>query len=825
MKKAEWIKKVKSDEVITFGGYTYEQVMDNKNCSKESKYWRLISQTAENEHPKYLFKSKTAESWEYFDPETENPIRNTNQIYIRFLKVDRFVDPSNNFRRYKRYTEEFTGTIGYERFWDDMEDKITNGFIIDGVLITGRMFFTINFSRFRAIPVDELGRATASKKRWTFLRFVDHQYYLFHELEECTLSGVYSDLKKYLKWFPDKTREDFILLTLQSFVLAKGRRKGWTANIAAGLFNYNFTFQESSMNILAAYEKAHYGPMIKAIRSTKTFLDKNTPWVRVTEIKGTREHFIAGIKTRTADGVPIEEGYLSEVRAESFKDNPFKGIGDTADIINVEEAGKFNRLLETFPISIEPLIRDGEILTGMAVIGGTAGDMESGGSIGLSIMMERPSAYGCKEYENIYEAVPQKGVSGWFIDDLWYAPLRISKAELLKLDDSKRTQHILNQFKDNIVELSDTQGNSYRYLSKLILDRKRKVRRQTSVISYQKFLTQQPLYLSEAFLLNESSPFDVGTAKEAQGELKVKTSSTAEPGVFSLRSHGEIKWTPNFKLNPINEYPFRGEDTTGCWVIHEHPVKTKYKIKQEQGDDKTVEEIQSWRYLAGCDPIDWGSGETSSDGASRHSMAATYIIDALTRNIVAEYVGRPRTSEDYFEQLWRGIEYYNGLLLYENNLKGLFSHFKMKNKLYLLADEPTSLVDRAGYKSNNRKKGFHATVGANSYGRELIHRWTLEEVQVAQDSEGEVFYMPRMFMIPSLGLLDEVVMWNSKGNFDRISSLGAVMILLFDRTYDVDEENTTKKTFNSSGVFQRVRNKMNRTNPFKSFIINETQRI
>jgi len=811
MNKVAWIKKVKTVDINTIGGYTYEQVVNNKNCSKDPKYWFLIKQSKISEHPRYLFKSKVAESWEFFDPNTENPIRNTNQIYIKFLDVRAFVEPSNHFRNHKCYTYTLDGTIGYEQFWDDLEDKIMYGFEMHGVRITGRHFFTINFGRFRAIPVDDYGRATSSRKVWTFLKFVDHQYYLFHELEETMLNGPYNDLKEYMKWFPGKTKEDFTILKLESFALAKGRRKGWTAAIAIGLFIYNFTFVESSMNILAAYEKAHYGPMLKAIHTTKTFVDKHTPWVRVTDIKGTREHFIAGINTKDDYGITVQEGYLSEVRAESFKDNPFKGIGDTADVINIEEAGKFDRLLETFPISIEPLIRDGETFTGISVLGGTAGDMESGGSIGLSTIMERPSAYGCKEYANIYEETELNTVSGWFIDDLWYSPIRITKKQILELDNSERTISLLTKFKNNALDLSDEFGNSYRYFSNLVLNNKRKTKRQTSVVTYQKFLTQQPKYLSEAFLLNESSPFDVGTAKEALGILKAEEKSSAETGRFVIRPGNVIKWVRDFGLNPVDEYPFKRDDTEGCWVLYQHPVRRT--VTNSDGED--TQEIASWRFLAATDPIDWGSGESSSDGKNKHSMAATYIVDSLTRNIVAEYIGRPRTSEDYFEQLWRGIEYYNGLLLYENNLKGLFSYFKMKNKLYLLANDPESLKDKVGYKPNNRIKGFHATAQVNAYGRELIHRWSLEEVPLAQDAEGEVTFMPRMFMIPSVGLLQEMIMWNTKANFDRISSFAALMILLFDREYDAEDEETRKSTFNDSGIFKRVRSKILKENPFK----------
>lgn len=1123
--------------INTYGGYTYEQVMNNKNCSKNPKYWYAIENTLKTEQPRYLFKSRVAESWEFFDKDIINPIRNTNQIYLRFLDIKGFTEPSNHYREHGTYSLAPPDTMIWNRYWDDLEDKIENGFEIAGVRITGRHFFLINFGRFRAIPVDEFGRATSTRKIWTFLRFLDHQYYMMNELEECLLEGPYKHLDIFKKWFPEKTTDDFELLKLESFALAKGRRKGWTANIAIGVFNYNFTFLESSMSILAAYEKSHYGPMLSAIHTTKTFLDKNTPWKRRTDIKGTHDHMIAGIETMDAYGMKIKEGYLSEIQATSFKDNPFKGIGqcfkpnqlvinnlgelieiqslkigdkllgpdgkdrivknihrgkdlmttfsqkkgveftvnskhllygenscgpnknkivkcsteeflkypkykqeyfktikssgvtfsekeyrldpyfiglwlgdgtthkaeittadteierylekiakkfglnliyqqkkknkakgirltnhkhgwkvsekkhynpvleilydleilhnkkiprviktlskqqrleflagfidsdgslskngkyyeiyqkdetivddlifiirslgfsvtkikrvrgrfigfrlfisgdiwnipvkikrkktkefeisinnilhssikvkdqyygdyvgievsgdhlflledftivhNSADIINIEEAGKFDRLLETYPISIEPLIRDGETMIGIAIAGGTAGDMESGGSIGLSELMTKPKHYGFKNYDNIYEANDVPGESGWFIDDLWYSPLRIKKEKILELDNSERTKELLDKFSGEYIETVDNSGNSYRYLSELILNDKREKRRKISTITYQKFITQQPKYLSEAFLLNESSPFDTATAKEVLGQLEVEKIGEKR-GVFSI-TEGKPRFRLNMDLVAVDEFPFKGKDTTGCWVLYEDPVLINGKIPP-------------WRYIAGCDPIDWGSEESSSTGS--HSLAATYIIDTVTRNIVAEYISRPRKAEDYFEQLWRGLDYYNAFLLYENNLKSLFSYFKLKNKLYLLSSEPESLKSRWGYKASRRTLGFHATAQANSYARELIHTWSLEEVPMNQTDDGEVIYLPRMYFIKSKGLLQEIILWNSKGNFDRISSLGATMILLYDREYDTDDEANRKESIMDKGIFLSMRNIINNKNKF-----------
>ncbi|MCP4255523.1 MAG: hypothetical protein GY775_19380 [Candidatus Scalindua sp.] len=786
--------------IDTLGGYTYSQVMNNKNCSKNPKFWYILEHTKGTSEPRYLFKSKVAESWEFFDSETENDIRNTNQIYLKFKDVTKFVEPSNYFREHKEYPySNIPDTIEYNKYWDDLEDKGENGFEVEGVRITGRHFFMINFGRFRARPVDQFGNETSTRKIWTFLKFVDHQYYMWNELEECLLEGPYDKMNKvkYLEWFPEKDEEDFQMLKLQNFVISKGRRKGWTAAIGIGGISYNFTFKESSMSVIAAYEKGKYGPALRAVHNTKAFLDSKTPWKRRVDIKGTHDHFISGVEIIDEFGVKTKEGYMSEVTALSFKDNAFKAVGESCDFIDIEEAGIFHNLITSYKVSMEPLIRDGETPIGICVVGGTAGDMESGASEGLSTMMYNPSIYNFKAYQNIYEKQNLVTESGWFIDDLWYSPITEKKEAILKIDSSERTKRVLDTFDENYITTVDKHGNSYRYLSNLILNRKREKNRKTSTLAYQKFITQQPKYLSEAFLLNESSPFDTATAKEVLGEIKVHPPAYRK-GTFAL-TRGIPVFRDNIDLVDVDEYAFTGPDTTGGWVIYEEPITLNG-------------EIPTWRYLAGLDPIDFGSDESSSEG--KHSMAATFVIDSITRNIVAEYIGRPPKADDYFEQVWRGIEFYNAYLLYENNLKSLFSYFKLKNKTHLLANEPDSLKGRTGYNSNKRLKGFHATAASNSYARELINTWSLEEVPIGQEEDGQVVYMPRMYEIKSKGLLQEIILWNSKGNFDRISALGAVLILLFDRTYDEGEILQQEASILDGGVFEKMRSFINKKTKF-----------
>jgi len=743
--KAEWTYTCRTMntpvEINSSGGYTFEEVMDNKNCSNDIKYWFNIKGTS-----KFLFRSSVAESWELYDPWIINPVRNTNQIYLKFLNTSEFTEAANYYKVNKEYTYHSDNTIGFNRFWENEERKCESGIWSDGVYLTGRHYFTINYGRFRARPTDEDGNVTSNRKSFTFLGFIDLQYYLFHEIEECLLNGNFSNLESFLEQFPEKDIEHFEALGLQSFVAAKGRRKGWTAIIATGILDYNFTFLESSNSLVASGEKGHFKAMRTGVHNTKNWVDKETPWVRATEILGQSEHFVASFKMVNDDGTKITEGYQSEMQFASFKDNDFKGIGDSVDIINIEEPGKFDNLLESFPISFEPLIRDGEIRIGALIAGGTAGDMEKGGSQALSTIMYKPSVFGAKEYNNIYEETEVSGKSGWFIDDLWYAPnKKIKKDQFLLLDSSERTKFLLDKIKGNYVEVVDKYGNSYRYFADILLSAKRDKMRASTQEVYNKMVTQQPKYLSEAFLLDESSPFDVATAKAALGEMISREDSTLiEKGSFFQSKEDGIQWQIDTSSNFINRFPWKHDNVEGCWVIYDHPVIVE---RQSRIDHKLItEETARNRYIAGTDPIDWGSGETTNKD-KRKSFAATFIIDTLTRNIVAEYVSRPFKADDYFEQLWRGLEYYNAVLLYENNLKSLYSYFNLKNKMYLLAQEPDSLKGKTDKNRSRRLKGFHATPAANSYARAQYNTWTLEQVPVGQDhTTGEVTFLPRMYL-------------------------------------------------------------------------------
>ena len=770
----------KPTQIVTEGGYTLEQILDNKHCSKDPIFWYPIEGS-----DKYLFKSEVAESWEFFDPMLKNPISNTNQIYLRFLDTSAFVAARDTFKLNGYYCPAPEDTITFNQFWDEQEELCDWGLEVGGVKFSGRYYFWLNYGRLKATENKRKIEREPS--------FIDHQYYWSLELEESGLEGVYSHEDTYLEYFPNRTKSDFRRLRKEGMVVSKSRRKGYSYYKASALHCYNFTWLSDSMNILAAFEKGHYKVPLDAIHMGLNFLNKNTPWVRRRDKLNTRTNFRASVETTNEYGVKIEEGYKSEVNCISFKDDPFKGIGDSVDYIDIEEAGKFTGLLETYAVSVEPLIRDGDIMIGIPLIGGTSGDMDKG-SVDLYKIQSNPKSYGLKEYANIYDNRPHEYV-GWFIDDMWMLFGFVEKELIRKqFKDDEYLLRLLDKYDGDIIETVDSQGNSHRRFAEIIIDLKREGKKKGDIRAYNKFISQQPKTLDECYLVVEDSPFDVATAKAALGELKTVKKSATEWGMFLLDSKGKVKWKNDFSMNPVTNFPVdtNKEDVSGCWVIFNKPTKN------------TSGEIPSFRYLAGNDPIEFGSGEVSAS-KNQHSLASCFIMDAITETIVAEYTGRPVVAEEYYEQLWRGIEYYNAEMLYENQLKGTFNYFRNKNKLSLLADTPQSLKDKYGVKSSGRVKGFHATSGVNQLGISLINSWTLKDQITSQNQEtGEIESIPKMYTIKSVPLLQEIINWRAGGNFDRISALGACLILLEDRVIRTESIIANDKPITSDPFFNKL---------------------
>lgn len=200
-----------------------------------------------------------------------------------------------------------------------------------------------------------------------------------------------------------------------------------------------------------------------------------------------------------------------------------------------------------------------------------------------------------------------------------------------------------------------------------------------------------------------------------------------------------------------------------------------YEMPQLDSSGKVYEN----RYIAGADPYD-------NDESTTTSLGSILMLDLWTDRIVAEYTGRPQMADDYFEICRRMCLFYNARLNYENNKKGLFSHFSTMNSTYLLTDVLEILVDKQMMKPGgygNTAKGTNASQAINGWARQLINKWLLtpQTIIIVENNEEKEVTKHNLNFIKNMALLIELSQWNPLGNFDRVSALGMLMLLREDK--------------------------------------------
>lgn len=689
-----------------------------------------------------------------------NPIRNTDQPYLKFINTSVFQEDGRRFLKYGYYTNAPFGSKDYNDYWDEQEKRVINGYTVGGVRVTGRHYFYLNFCLIKARPIDPRTGAEKegeNRKIITLPRFLDHNFYWFHEFEKCTAEGPYYAQPK------------------KGMIVAKSRRKGFTYQVTGGVYGYNFNFTPASMNILAAFEKGHYKVTLDGIHFTINHINKNTDWGKKQGKLSKRDHFRASFVMKNPyTGIEIEDGYMSEIQAVSFKDNPFKSIGESVDLMGFEEAGKFEQLLTAYTIS-EPTFRDGEIMTGIPLIWGTGGDMERG-TKDFAEMFYNPEPYGLISYENIYDE-NATGNCGWFIDDMWYYPGSITKVYMSNGKEEQRTYPFV-----------DDQGNSHRVLAEESLDSKREQRRRGSRSAYNKFITQQPKTPAEAFLRIQGTRFDTVRASARLSQIETNRvtyiNSIWKANLVPDPTSGKIKFEYNEEGIPLHEFPLKSNKHKGCIEIYEMP---------HVGDNG---EVPYGRYIAGIDTYD-------DDESTTNSVGSIFVLDILTDRIVCHYKGRPESADKFYETVRKILRFYNAIGNYERNKKGLYGYFYNKNCLYLLCDEPEILKDKGISKSNtvgNNSKGTMASGAVNEYGLQRSLEW-MSLPAYGEEPDSEIINLDK---IRSVGLLKEIIGYNQQDNFDDISALGMLMILREDRLRFKEKINKSKlKTVANDDFFAR----------------------
>jgi len=484
------------------------------------------------------------------------------------------------------------------------------------------------------------------------------------------------------------------------------------------------------------------------------FVDTYTPWAKRRQFKNTVMHKKASYE-KTSQGVKIEMGYKSEIIGVSLKDNPDKARGKRGKLILWEESGSFPHLLKAWQIA-RPSMEQGKITFGMMIAFGTGGEEDSSFEA-LEELFYYPKAYNILDKPNTWDKGREGTTCGFFI------PVTA-----------------------NYEGCYDKQGNSNHEKAQEWEEQERTtIKEQSSnTAAYTQYVAENPFNPQEAVMRATGTIFPVQDLRYHLGELeanKKKYIDTAWIGKLGIDSEtGVIDWKIDPRARAINTFPLRDtKQIEGAIVIYEMPYR--------DGEGQ----IPFGMYISGTDPYD-------HDESGTDSLGSTFIMNVLNERIVAEYTGRPKTAEQYYENVRRLLKYYRATCNYENNLKGMFTYFKNKNDLHLLSDTPEVLVDREVMSASmaNRKKGTPGTQQINKWGRELIKSWLITPTPSDPN-------LLNLHKVRSIALIKELMYWNKDGNFDRVSALGMLMILKQERAKVIVDKEKKVKTLSEDSFWNR----------------------
>ena len=538
---------------------------------------------------------------------------------------------------------------------------------------------------------------------------------------ERTFPAFYDGDYKYFNEINRARRED------KHMIVLKARRKGYSYK-AGSMLARNYFFVKNSKNFVFAAQKEYLigdGLLSKAWEFL-SFIDDNTAWTQP-RIRDREMSKMSGYK-RNVNGADVELGMKSQIIGVSLKDAPDKVRGKAGELIFFEEAGSFPGLLKAWEVTM-PTMRQGSKTLGTMVAFGTGGT-EGADFEAMEEIFYNPEAYDCIGYKNVWDEGAIGTTCGYFI------PIY-----------------------ENLDGFIDTDGNSNANQAQEFENSQRiKKKQSTDPKALDQYIAEHPYSPAEATLQVSANLFDVASLKEQYNRVRVNDLyDMGTTGEFYYGKENEIKFKPNPNISAVLKFPHKkDDDNSGCIVIYESP------FKNEEG------QVPRNLYVVCHDPY----GQNQS--ADSTSLGAAYVIKRPNNIsqpddlIVASYVGRPATSDEYNRNLFMLAEYYGARIGFENDRGEIIPYAKRYRKMHKLQEE-FEMLDKRELQSRKvrRQYGMHMTEARKRQGELYIRDWLMTPRHT--DADGHtVLNLNRIY---DTALLTELMKFNQKGNFDRVMAL------------------------------------------------------
>ena len=693
------------------------------------------------------------------------------------------------------YCEALPNTQDWFNYWEEQLRRCIEGYQVGNHKITGHHYFYLNFTQ---IQLTETSVNSKSAKKITRQPdFWDGDYDYFWSLE-IARNGLYNPdsivpstpkeraefrefqniLNNMINIQGEKVKNDPEYLKIKNLrdeisikildrlqlrvkphldyvdggnhmIVGKSRRKGYSFKDGAICANIYNTQRKAQIIIGAADKKFLYPKGTMGMASDYlNFLNEHTAWAKSRDYVDKQEHKKASYMTYV-NGRKVEAGYQSEIFALTFKDNPDAARGKDAVIVLLEEAGAFPNLLASYS-AIYPALTSGAYITGQIIIFGTGGDMDSG-TVDFAEMFYHPEAHGLMPFQNIWDDNASNTYCGFFHPVTW-----------------------------NLEGFYDEQGNSdIEAATKFEMDRRaRIIKNSNSSLAIQQHVQEFALCPSEAFLTVSSNIFPTIELRNQLNKVEAHNLNLIKgQPVTLLEVNGIVKAIPDLKdeLKPILNQKPKEKDLTGAVVIYEYPVDNAPRGLYKIGFDPYAQDIGT-------------------------SLAAIYVYKGNLKGsynnntIVAEYVGRMQEADDVNKIALQLGKLYNAEVMHENMVSHVKNYFRLQKSLHYLAVQPDAVISKSIKNSSvARVYGIHMNEQLKKDGAKYIKDWLLQ-VRDYDENGDPILNLETIY---SKGLLEELITFNMKDNFDRVMAFMMCMFSVqeegLQEEYDQEKENPKVK--------------------------------
>ena len=701
-------------------------------------------------------------------------VQNPDKIWVN---TEVFREEGKHWMKYGRYCDDPVGSPDYNAYWMEQRKRCLFGYSAGGVRIPGSYYFYLNFCPIQKVDVEKATGRTAEKVDG-FPDFWDGDYN-YYWVRDIARHGILKAMRHPIE-FVRKVEENMeeeerlkiyeqeyeklgmiykpVIKDLEGgkdLIIGKSRRKGFSyKNASVAVANY--FHRPNTYTLFMAYEKKYLFPGKKTIfgkaKGYINFINEHTAWAMPSDYINQQSHIKASYK-ETKNGKELEKGFKSELEAVSFKDNPDSGRGaDAYDIIG-EEVGAWGTPggLQKTIAAMRSSTEGGVYKTGMMTLFGTSGDME-GGTIDFANLFKRPGANNFISFYDIWGKFPDKK-EGFFF------PRQV-----------------------NLEGFYDKQGNSDMKGAQQFeeMTREALIKKGATSTEIQKKMQEDPLNSAEAFAMVATNNFPTVEIQSQLDKLEAKgwQDLKGTPIKWKRNEQGELEAKPilDGSKTPITSYYDIPINLEGCPVIYEAPVpncpKGLYKI--------------------GYDPVRQDEGTSL---ASIIVYKGVHVGSHYRNIIVAEYIGRLETTDEIDQMASYFAEYFNTQVMYENEVKDTKTWFQRHKLLHQLAAQPDAVISKNIKKSKvARVYGCHMNNDLKNAGERYVRDWLLA-VQDYDEHGNPIRVIDRIY---SRRLLEELLSYHRKGNFDLISALFMALFQVQEEVLgkeysDQKQNNTAKK--------------------------------